>query len=158
MVELALTGPEQTFLRALSELGVKYMVVGLTAAVMQGADTVTADIDLWFADRNDPRIHEAAKRAGGIWIPGSFGMMPPMIGGDVLGDRFDVVLTLTGLDDFSVEAQNAQTIEVDGIALPVLPLERIIHSKRAAGRRKDVAVLPALEAALAAVQDTERDP
>jgi hypothetical protein len=33
----------------------------------------------------------------------------------------------------------------------VLPLERIIRWKRAAGRMKDVAVLPALEAALAAV-------
>lgn len=156
MVELALTGPEQTFLRALSELGVEYMVVGLTAAVMQGADTVTADIDLWSSDRSDPRIHEAARRAGGIWIPGSFGMMPPMIGGDVLGDRFDVVLTLPGLDPFEVEVRNAETIEVDGLALPVLPLERIIHSKRAAGRAKDRAVLPALEAALAAVRDTRQ--
>ena len=155
MAELALTEAERSFLVALQELGVRYMVVGLTAAVMQGADTLTADIDLWFADRNDPNIHEAARRAGGIWIPGSFGMMPPMIGGDTLGDRFDVVLTLSGLEDFSIESQTAKTIDVDGLALPVLPLERIIHSKRAAGRPKDQAVLPALEAALAAVRDAE---
>jgi hypothetical protein len=34
----------------------------------------------------------------------------------------------------------------------VLPLERVIVSKRAAKRLKDTAVLPALEAALAARQ------
>ncbi|HEY2410264.1 MAG TPA: hypothetical protein VGI10_29870 [Polyangiaceae bacterium] len=41
-------------------------------------------------------------------------------------------------------------IAVDDVELSVLPLERIICSKRAAGRAKDLAVLPALEAALAA--------
>jgi hypothetical protein len=59
---------------------------------------------------------------------------------------------LSGLEDFSIESQTAKTIDVDGLALPVLPLERIIHSKRAAGRPKDQAVLPALEAALAAAR------
>ncbi len=155
MADLALTDAERTFLQALEELGVRYMLVGLSAAVVQGADTVTADIDLWLEDRSDPRIHEAAKRAGGVWVPGSFGMMPPMVGGDALGDRFDIVLTLSGLEDFSTEVRNAKGIEVDGIALRVLPLERIIHSKRTAGRRKDLAVLPALEAALAAARDAE---
>jgi hypothetical protein len=37
--------------------------------------------------------------------------------------------------------------------LRVLPLERIIESKRAANRPKDRAALPALEAALAVKQD-----
>ena len=49
---------------------------------------VTADVDLWFEDRTDARIGEAVRRAGGVWIPGNFGMMPPTIGGDILGDRF----------------------------------------------------------------------
>ena len=40
--------------------------------------------------------------------------------------------------------------EVDGVVLRVLPLERIIASKRATGRPKDLAAMPALEAALAA--------
>ena len=46
---------------------------------------------------------------------------------------------------------------VDGLPLVVLPLERITHSKRAAGT-KDLAVLPALEAALAVErgQDSRR--
>ncbi len=153
MVDLALTPAERTFLEALDQLGVRYLIVGLGAAVLQGADTVTADIDLWFANREDPGIAEAARRAGGVWVPASFGMMPPMLGGNELGDRFDVVLKLSGLNEFDVEARAAKSIEVDGLAVPVLPLERIIHSKRSAGPAKDLAVLPALEAALAASQD-----
>jgi hypothetical protein len=76
-----------------------------------------------------------------------------MIGGDALGDRFDVVLTMSGLESFAREARSARVIEVDGVALPVLSLERIVHSKRVAGRPKDLAVLPALEAALAVERD-----
>jgi hypothetical protein len=90
---------------ALNELGVAYLVVALSAAALQGARVVTQDIDLWFEDRSDPRIAEAVKRAKGVWIPRSFGMMPPMIGGDALGDRFDVVLTMSGLESFAREAR-----------------------------------------------------
>ena len=128
-----------------------YLVVGLSAAVLQGADTATLDIDIWFKDHSDPRIADAAKRAGGVWIPGHFGMMPPTLGGDLLGDRLDVVLTASGLASFESEYQGARQIEVDELCCPCC-LERIICSKRAAGRMKDLAVLPALEAALAAVQ------
>ncbi|HEV8248314.1 MAG TPA: hypothetical protein VGP93_21205 [Polyangiaceae bacterium] len=149
MAEIALTEAERRFFTALEELGVRYLIVGLGAAVLQGADTVTADIDLWLEDRSDPRIDTAARRAGGVWIPGHFGMAPPMLGGEKLGDRLDVVLTLSGLDDFETEYARAQTIEVDGVPMRLLPLERIIHSKRSANRPKDRAVLPALEAALA---------
>jgi hypothetical protein len=51
--------------------------------------------------------------------------------------------------------QRALWLELDGLKVRVLPLERIIASKRVAGRLKDLAVLPALEAALA-VQDREK--
>jgi hypothetical protein len=152
MVAIALTAAERQFFIALNELSVPYLVVGLSAAVLQGADTATLDIDIWFKDRSDLRIADAAKRAGGVWIPGHFGMMPPTLGGDALGDRLDVVLTASGLESFEVEYRGARQIEVDEIVLPVLPLDRIICSKRAAGRMKDQAVLPALEAALAAAQ------
>jgi hypothetical protein len=149
----ALTPAERALLVALNELGVSYLVVGLSAAALQGARVVTQDIDLWFEDRSDPRIATAVARAGGVWVPGSFGMMPPMIGGDALGDRFDVVTTMSGLESFAQEAATARTVELEGVAIRVLALERIVHSKRAASRPKDLAVLPALEAALAVERD-----
>jgi len=43
---------------------------------------------------------------------------------------------------------------VDGLRLHVLPLERVIASKRAAHRPKDIAALPLLEEALRAKEST----
>jgi hypothetical protein len=146
---------ERGFLAALDELGVRYLLVGVSAAVMQGAPLVTQDIDLWFEDRTDRRLHEAAKRAGGVFVPGHFGMMPTQVGGGAIGDRIDVVTIPQGLDAFAVEYERALVLDLDGIPIRVLPLDRVIVSKRAAGRPKDLAVLPALEATLA-VQRAEQ--
>jgi hypothetical protein len=67
-----------------------------------------------------------------------------------------VVTTAHGLDAFAVEYQRARVLDLDGLAVRVLPLERVIASKRAAGRPKDLAVLPALEATLAVERDERR--
>jgi len=147
---------ERRFLAALDELGVPFLIVGVGAAVMQGAPVVTQDIDLWFENRTDPRLQEAARRAGGVYVPGHFGMMPTQVGGGAIGDRIDVVTTAQGLDDFAVEYQRAHVVDLGGLRVRVLPLERIIASKRAAGRPKDLAVLPALEATLAVEHDERR--
>ena len=152
MQDYALEEPERALLAALTELGVRFMVVGVTAASMQGARVATEDINLWFPDLDDSRLAEAARRAGGIWVAGHFGMQPPTFGGGI-GDRFDVVLTMTGLGSFDDEYPHATALEIDGVAVRVLPLPRIIASKRAANRPKDQAALPALEAALAVMED-----
>jgi hypothetical protein len=81
-----------------------------------------------------------------------FGLLPPAFGGRI-GDRFYVVLTMTGLASFDEEYPAARPLEIDGVAVRVLPLDRIIASKRAANRPKDQAALPALEAALAVIVD-----
>jgi hypothetical protein len=156
MADSAFEPVEREFLLALNELGIRYMIVGVTAASMQGARVATEDIDLWFANLDDTRIDEAATRVGGIWVPAHFGMQPPTLGGR-LGDRFDVVLTLSGLDGFDAEYARAKTIEIDRVPVKVLPLARIIESKRAANRPKDRAAIPALEAALAVARELIED-
>lgn len=148
----AFTQGEHAVLEALNRSGVRYMLVGLSAAVLQGANTGTRDIDLWFEDLTDPRIAGAIRSAGGIWVSGSFGIRPPQIGGDAIGDRLDVVTTLDGLGEFTDELKNSIELEVDGLPLRVLLLERIIESKRAAGRAKDRAAIPALEEAMAVMR------
>jgi predicted nucleotidyltransferase len=153
-----LSDGERAVLAGLGQRGVRFMLVGLSAAVLQGANTATRDIDIWFEDVSDARIGEAVRAANGIWIPGTFGMRPPQIGGDPIGDRLDVVVHMHGLGTFEEELSNSTVLEVDGVALPVLKLERIIASKRAAGRKKDLAVIPALEEALAALGDSGAGP
>jgi predicted nucleotidyltransferase len=146
----ALTAGERALLEALNGHHVRFLLVGLSAAVLQGANTATRDIDLWFADTSDPRLRDAIREANGIWISGTFGARPPQIGGDAVGDRLDVVVRMDGLGTFDEEYARSVAMTIDGIVLRVLPLERIIVSKRASARAKDLAAIPALEEALAA--------
>jgi hypothetical protein len=148
-----LTHAEREFLLELHSHGVRFMVVGLTAAALQGANTTTVDIDLWFEQIGDPRISSAAIAAGGSLISG-FGLMPAALAGP-LGDRFDIVLSMSGLGRFEEEYESAREVSVEGIPLRILRLDRILASKRAADRPKDRAVIPALEEALAAIDDVK---
>ena len=153
--DFALTQPERTLLAALNTHGVRYLVIGLGAAVLQGAPVSTQDIDLWFERPGDDAVRRALAEAGGFWVP-AFGLQPPGLGGEGL-DRLDTVLTAHGLDDFAAEYTRALDLTVDGIAVKVLPLERVIVSKRSTGRPKDLAALPALEATLRARDGDVRD-
>jgi len=146
--DFALTPAERALLVALERRGIKFLIVGLGAAVLEGAPVATQDLNVWFGSLDTDRLTLAAKDAGGFWVP-AFGMQPPAFGGDGL-ERIDVVLTADGLRGFAEEYQEAIDREIDGITVRVLPLERVIASKRASGRPKDAASLPALEATLRA--------
>lgn len=136
------TPKEIAFFRALQKRKTPFLVVGLSAATLQGAPVVTQDIDLWFQDLNAPSFRDALKEVGGFFVP-PFGGNPPQIGGDGL-DLLDVVVYLHGLENFEKEYRASRKIRVGDVTLRVLSLDRIIKSKRALGRKKDEAVLPVL--------------
>jgi hypothetical protein len=146
--DFALTPAERRLFGALTGRGVRYILLGMGAALIEGAAVATQDLDLWFERIEDDRIPEAAREAGGFWIPG-FGMQPPAFGGTGL-ERLDVVLTAHGLEPFAAEYGRTVSHEIEGVRLQVLPLDRILLSKRATNRPKDLAQVPALEAALLA--------
>jgi hypothetical protein len=147
--DFALTPAERALFQAFHRRGVPFLIVGIGAAALQGAPLVTQDLDVWFElVHDDERIRLAAADAGGFWVSG-FGSQPPAFGGSGL-DRIDVVLTVHGLEPFAAEYARAIQREVDGVPLQVLPLDRVIASKRALNRPKDAAQLPALEATLLA--------
>ena len=148
MDDFALTPAERALLAGLRTRGVKFLIIGMGAAVLEGAPVATQDIDLWFETLENDAIKLAAQDAGGFWISG-FGMQPPAFGGDGLS-RIDVVLTAHGLRAFADEYAGSIEREVEGVLVRVLPLERVIASKRATARPKDSAGLPALEATLRA--------
>jgi len=132
------------------------MIVGMSAALVQGARGATEDIDLWFEHIGDVRIGEAVRRVdGGVWVTRT---QPPMLGGGELGERWDVVTTMSGLPDFAKEYESAKHFVIDGVTVPVLPLERIVASKKAANRPKDQAVLYALESALKVIASVDAAP
>ena len=95
MDPFALSEPERALLREPRARGVRFAVIGMGAAVLQGATTMTQGLNLWFERLSDPQIG-------------------------------------------------------DGEPVKLLSLERILASKRAANRPKDIAQIPVLEAAIAA--------
>lgn len=144
---------ERVFLHALNESGVRYLITGMSAALLQGARGSTEDIDLWFEDIGDERIGEAAREAGGFWVTH---MQPPMLGGE-LGSRFDVVTHMSGLESFEAEYQNSPVERLGGVVVHLLPLRRILHSKRAAGRTKDEPGIHQIKLALDVLEMLGRD-
>ena len=147
MAAPSLNASEQRFLRALIRRQVRFMMVGLSAAALQGAPVVTQDVDLWFEDLNDPRIAEALREVGGAYVPPSI-LNPPMFAAGGL-ELFDIVLRMDGLGKFEDELKHCKHVPLGRHLLPVLPLDRILASKRAANRSKDQLVIPVLEDALA---------
>lgn len=135
-----------------SRLDVRYLVVGMSAAILQGADMLTQDLDLWL-DLSDPNLAIALRNVGVTYYWRS---SPPFIAGSDLDlGNLDVVRDCSGLEGFSKEFSRSKTVSFEGIELNVLPLDRVIVSKTAANRPKDRAVLPALKAALAAQKQEE---
>jgi len=143
---------ETSFLKELIRQKVDFMIVGLSAAALQGTPVVTQDIDLWFKDLTDPGIKKALKKVGAIYVPPT-GMNPPMFAGHAVS-LFDIVVHMHGLDKFEKEKKHALKIPLGRIKVMVLALERIIKSKKATGRQKDKLVLPVLSDALAAIRET----
>ncbi len=148
------TEKELAFLRALVRLRVEFMIVGLSAAALQGAPAVTQDIDLWFKDLADPKLKTALERVGGVYVAQT-ASTPPMLAGRSVA-LFDVVVRMDGLKDFDEELAMSVQVAIGGAKVRVLSLERIIASKRAANRDKDRLILPVLEAAAAVHRDLKR--
>jgi hypothetical protein len=151
--DFVLTSAERALFEALNALEAPYLIVGMGAALIEGAHGTTQDLDLWFGRIDETRLREAARRAGGLYTSG-FGLQPPSLGGEGL-DRVDLVLSASGLQSFAQEYSQARDYDLDGVRVRVLPLERVIASKKAAKRPKDLAQIPLLEAALAAKRATE---
>jgi len=142
VIDYPISEIELELLRQLSIDGARFMLVGMMSAILQGADGITRDIDLWFGTTSDGRLSRAARAVGGTFI---WRADPPCLGGKDLR-RIDLVNHMSGLGDFEVEYSNAIDCQVDDFIVKLLPIERILESKQAAARPKDVAAIPSLMA------------
>lgn len=140
---LPLSDAELRLLESLLRHKIRFLVVGLSAAALQGAPVVTEDVDLWFENLSDPMLMQALVKVGAAYIP-PFGYNPPMLGGTG-SEPFDIALRMNGLNDFATEWKRAVEIKVGRLKLKVLPLDRILASKQAANRPKDQRVIPVLQ-------------
>mgnify|MGYP003444312409 CR=1 FL=1 len=152
-----LTERELRFMRSLVDHQVRFLIVGLSAAALQGAPVVTQDVDLWFERLDDPKLTAALLNVGGAYVAPTM-LTPPMLAGEGL-ELFDLVLSMSGLESFEAEWGGAIELTIGDVPARVLPLTRILASKRAANRAKDRLVIPVLEevVALQAARAAEKD-
>jgi hypothetical protein len=145
---------ELRLLQILLKRKVRFMVVGLSAATLQGAPVVTQDVDLWFENLGETKISRALQEVGAAYVPPS-NFNPPMLAG-AGAELFDIVIRMDGLGTFADEIKNCVDIPLGRQKLKVLSLERILVSKIAANRAKDKLTIPVLRDALAATQTVKR--
>jgi hypothetical protein len=109
------------------------------AAILQGVPGSTFDTDLWIdlPERQYMRLINLSLKQGAEMVRQTVVALSD-------GSLINFCYRLSGLASFDTEYRRAKTLNWRGVRLKVLPLERVIRSKAAAGRPKDLAVLPLL--------------
>jgi len=150
----------EAIIAVLNAYGVDYVVIGAFAALASGAP-IPPTLDIDFTPSSSPenirRIADALRelgarlRAAGVSDGVPFDPAPQLIAQMALlnltcryGD-FDLAFHPSGTGGFEDLTERATTILVGDTKARVAGLGDVIRSKRAAGRPKDLRVLPTLE-------------
>ncbi len=152
--------PESFFervLRRLVENEVEFLVVGGMAAVLQGAPIVTQDLDVCYR-RTRSNVDRLAKSLDpfAIALRTPQGPLPIRLDAQFLwngcnftltadGEDLDLLGEMSGLGGYDQVFGHAPMCELLGMKFSLLALSDLIITKTAAGRPKDLAVLPLLE-------------
>jgi len=110
------------------------------AAIRQGAPLMTVDYDFWvrLPVRAYVRLLAIVQRLGGTIRSQTVYELSD-------GTQVDVVFEPDGLRSFPTEWKYCHKGKIGGVQVRILPLNRIIASKRASGRDKDLMALPVLK-------------
>ena len=128
---------------ALGTEKIEFLLIGMSAAIIQGVPGSTIDIDLWInlPTRQYMRPIKVALAQGAKMLRNTV---------IELSDEtlVNFVYAVTGLDSFAREYGNAVRLPFQGATIPVLPLESIRKSKVAVGRPKDLVHVQQIESTL----------
>ena len=144
-------------LRVLYDAHLEFVVIGGAAMHLQGSAYVTQDVDFCYA-RTPQNIkllvaalepHHPVLRGAPADLPFKFDARTIAQGMNFtlstdLGD-LDFLGEVTGLGSYKDVTAAADTQVINGMQIAVLSLVGLIKSKKAAGRPKDLYVLPELE-------------
>jgi predicted nucleotidyltransferase len=144
--------------RALNSSGVKYVLIGGAAMMLHGSAYVSYDTDLCYARDSDNidrlvlalRDFKPALRVStGETLPFIWDARTLTNGANFTlatsaGD-LDILAKVTGIGDYDAITAYSAIYDVGGLEVPMLRVEGLIVSKRAAGRPKDLLAMPELE-------------
>ena len=145
----------------LTKSEVEFIVVGGVSAVLQGAPIVTRDLDICFR-RTPENLRKLAEALAPLQptlrnfppdLPFVFDERALGLGTNftlmIGNEELDLLGDMIAIGGYEQLIKAADLMEVAGMAIYVLPLNKLIATKRAAGRPKDLATIPLLEATLA---------
>lgn len=145
-------------LTLLSDSRVRFVIIGGLAITIHGSSYVTFDLDICCArdDENLIRLTHALRpvnprlRGAPARLPFRFDEETLKRGVSFtlttdIGD-IDLIGEVVGVGDYQAVVAASMSVELFGRQYAVLTLDALIASKRAAGRPKDLQVLPELEA------------
>ena len=118
---------------ALEEEGIRFQIIGMAAAALQGVSGTTQDVDIWIdlPPRQYIRAINIAAKLGAEIVRNTV---------VVLKDQtmINFVYEVTGLASFKTEFKKVKYVQMHGRKVPVLPLESIKKCKEAIRRPKDL--------------------
>ena len=126
--------PVARLLEALETENIRFMLIGMSAAIVQGVMETTLDADFWvdLAPRQYMRVQNIARDAGCTVAANT---VVYTLDGTPVNFVFGEV---GGLGSFKQELRHTQKMVFRGKKIPVLKLERILKSKEAIRRDKDL--------------------
>jgi len=120
---------------------VDFIIVGAYALGAHGYPRATGDIDIWVKpnNTNSRKLYKALARFGApleqIEID-DFSMEGIIFQIGVIPRRIDIITKIDGVT-YQEADEDKITVEVEGLMLPVISLEKLIKNKMATGREKD---------------------
>jgi hypothetical protein len=154
------------FLRRFNETSTRVVLIGGMAAVTLGVPYLTQDVDFCYdpAPENRTRLVEALRplqprlRVEGMpdeasqllpwrWDERTLRDAPNLTLQTDAGP-IDLLSQVSGLGGYAEVLRKAVIIREAGVEIAVLDLPGLLQAKRAAGRSKDMAVLPLIESTL----------
>lgn len=127
------------------------ILIGNAAAALHGAPVTTLDFDFMFRETpgNLRKLKAFARELRAVIYRPYY----PVSGlyrviNDDTGLQVDFMPVIHGVRSFERLRSRARTIEIGSSLLQIADLGDVVRSKRAAGRLRDQAVLPVLEATL----------
>jgi hypothetical protein len=135
--------PLGAFLEELERQDIPCILIGAMAAILQGAPLMTVDFGFWLRlpVRAHVKVLSIVRRQGGVIRARTLYELSD-------GTQVNIILRPDGLRSFEIEWKKCVEGKIEGVPVRLLPLDRIMASKRAAGRPQDIAALPAIEETL----------
>ena len=124
--------PLARLIQLLGQEKIRFQIVGMTAAAMQGVIMGTLDTDIWvdLPERQYIRLLNIIAKLGGTSLSQTVYVLSD-------GKLVNFLFKVHGVGSFSAEYKRAVKAKLEGLTVKALPLKRILASKKTIRRDKD---------------------